>query len=159
MRQINEIAVRPGLSDKTTSQTRSQTTSEQQTSDFTQHERDSTAYVFFRFRAMYPAEFSLLWPTEKELAITKRTYAREIGKYTRAQIDEALGYIVKMATEGEKEYLRPSVLVFLRVIGQLNTNRAMYRVALPAPAETKVERQQRRQVGMEKCGELLKIFD
>jgi hypothetical protein len=108
---------------------------------------------------MYPAEFSLTWPTEKELNITKRTFAREIGKYSREQIDEALSYMINMAKDGERDYLKPNVLVFLRTIGQLNVNKAMYKIALPSPPETKEQRQERYAKALEHCQRLKGIFD
>lgn len=160
MRQVNQIAVNhPGQSERTTSQTRSQTTHEQQTSDFTPYEKEATAYLFYMFKGMYPGEFDLCWPTEKELNITKRTYAKDIGRFTRPQIDEALTFIKTQAAEGVREFMRPNVLAFLQAAGQLNVNKAMYKVALPPPPESKKQRAERYEKGRENCKRLLGLFD
>lgn len=91
--------------------------------------------------------------------LTKRAFAKEIGKYNREQIEEAVSYMTKQAIDGVKECMEPNVMVFLKCAGQLNTNRKMYQEFLPAPQETDEEREQRRQLGIVKCSELKNLFD
>lgn len=110
-------------------------------------------------KAVYPNKFDLIWPSEKELNLTKRAYAKEIGNFTREQIDEAIRYMTKLASEGEKEYLEPNVMIFLRCAGELNTNKKMYQTFLPAPVESKEDREKRRELALEKCKALKGIFE
>jgi hypothetical protein len=114
--------------------------------------------LFVLLKAVYPNKFDLIWPSEKELNLTKRAYAKEIGKFTREQIDEAMRYMTKLASEGEKEYLEPNVMIFLSCAGELNTNKKMYQTFLPAPVETKEEHEKRRELALEKCKALKGIF-
>jgi hypothetical protein len=108
---------------------------------------------------MYPGKFDLVWATEKELNLTKRMFAKDIGKYSREQIDEALAYLKKLAAEGDKKYLEPNVLVFLQVIGQLNVNKAMYQRSLPPPPMSAEERAERNRKGIEHCQRLKGLFN
>lgn len=159
MKSINNLLSGTTQSDKPTSQTPSQTTSGRQISDFTDHERDVTGYLFVRFRAMYPSKFYLIWPTEKELNLTKREFARDLGRYTRQQIDEAMAHIKNRMQEGDRGFAEPNVLKALQVLGELNTNKAMYQKFLPAPPEAPEDRTKRYKVGQKRCKSLLDFLD
>jgi hypothetical protein len=115
--------------------------------------------LFVLLKAVYPNKFDLIWPSEKEVNLTKRVYAKEIGKFTRDQIDEAVKYMAKLAMEGERECMEPNIMVFLRYAGELNTNKKMYQEFLPAPQESKEDREKRRQLALEKCKALKGIFE
>lgn len=108
---------------------------------------------------MYPHKFDFIWPSEKELALTKREYARTIGRYTREQIDQALEYCRNMAAKGEKEYLEPNPLITLRVLGDLNTNTAMYKLLPRATKESPEAIEERRKAAEVGCKKLMSMFD
>lgn len=111
------------------------------------------------FKSLYPGKFDLIWPSENEIRLTKRAFAKDIGKYTRQQIEEAVSYMASQAVEGVRECMEPNVLVFLKYASQLNTNRKMYQEFLPAPKENKEDREARRQLGLKKCSELKSLFE
>ena len=128
-----------------TSTTRSQTQTEQHSSDdpFTDYERQATGYLFYLLKAHWPSEFALIWPTEKELNVTKRAFAKRIGKYTQFQINEAVEYLVNQATKGDADFARPDPKRFLEVAQQLNHRVPAHSVFLPSPKETEEVRQKR----------------
>lgn len=144
------------------SSTQSQTTQGQRTSEFTEHERDVTGYLFAKFLVLYSNTFYFVWPSEKELNLTKREYAREIGKFSREQIDIAILHLAKLAVSPEREnriYREPNVIAFLSLLDEVSRGSPAHRLFLPVPIETEEAKAARIEEGKRQSNALLALFE
>lgn len=133
----------------------SRTTSEQPSSEFTAHERDVTGYLFVRYKAMYPGKFDFIWPSEKEVALSKREFAKAVGRYSREQLDAALDLQRKLAIKGaDRDYMEPNPIVTLRLLAQLNDQPKARKMLEIPPPDTAEILEGRRQGAMRVCENL-----
>lgn len=140
----------------------SQTTAAQQTSDFTDHERDVTGYLFAKLFALYANAFYLVYPSKKEVVFAKAQYAKDIGKYSREQIDEAMKHLARLAVSPDKEnriYKEPNVLAVLAMMDESVKRDRAHQLFLPVPKESDEEKERRLELGRVEAARLLALFD
>ncbi len=133
----------------------------QQASDipqnFTEVEQQATRYFFARLRTIWGAgKFNQQWPTDKDLQLSRREYAKQIGKYSQQEIDEALENAKKQKANGNPDFQWPDINIILSGCNR-NLN-ASHREFLPAPKETKEQRQERIEYGKNQIKKLRDIF-
>lgn len=140
----------------------SQTTTQQQTSDFTEHERDVTGYLFAKLFALYANAFYLVYPSKKEVSFAKAQYAKDIGKYSREQIDEAMKHLARLAISPDREnriYKEPNVPAILAMMEEAVKRDRAHQLFLPKPPESKDEKEKRLEIGRIEAERLLAMFD
>lgn len=144
------------------SSTQSQTTNEQRTSEFTDHERDVTGYLFAKLIVLYANSFYLVYPSDKEVRMAKREYAKQIGRFSREQVDTAIGLLARLAISHEREnkiYREPNIPVILALMDEAVKRDRSHQLFLPEPPESKDEKQKRIQEGLKHTSALLAMFD
>ena len=110
--------------------TQSQTTSGQQT--FSDHERDVTGYLFAKLAVLYANAFYLVYPSEKEVNFAKREYAKEIGRFTRDQIDIGMRHLAKLAISTERDdriYREPNLPAILAMLDETARPKRAHKLA------------------------------
>ena len=144
------------------SSTQSQTTQEQPISNFTDHERDVTGYLFAKLFALYANAFYLVYPSKKEVNFAKNQYAKEIGRYTREQIDEAMKQLARLAISPEREnriYREPNVPATLAMMEEAVKRNRAHNLFLPVPPEPKEYKSRRYEEGLKQTAALLAMLD
>lgn len=71
---------------------------------------------------LYANTFYLVYPSEKEVNLAKREYAKDIGCYTREQIDIGLKALAKLAISRERDdriYREPNIPAFLALLDEV----------------------------------------
>ena len=93
---------------------------------FSETEQDSTKYLFMRMNGVFGKSKMLsLYDTPIARQQARRQYAKQVGKYDREQIDEAMEYIVKERQMGR--YSWPSVDEVLGVLSDLFKKKAIHK--------------------------------
>jgi len=125
--------------------------------NFSDVEQQATRYFFARLRTIWGAgKFNQQWPTEKDLQLSRREYAREIGRYSKEEIDLALDNAKKQKANGNSDYDWPDIN---KILSGCNRNlNASHKAFLPPPKETKEERQERIEYSKQKIKGLKDIF-
>lgn len=62
------------------------------------------AYFFLRLKNIYGALYTAQYPTEEDLRMVKREYARYIGKHSRQVLAEAFDLVHKERIRGSKVF-------------------------------------------------------
>ena len=144
------------------SSTQSQTTQEQPISNFTDHERDVTGYLFAKLFALYANTFYLVYPSRKEVEFAKNQYAKEIGRYSRDQIDEAMKQLARLAISPEREnriYREPNVPATLAMMEEAVKRNRAHNLFLPVPPEPLESKSRRYQEGVKQTSAILAMLD
>ena len=93
---------------------------------FSEKEQDATKYLFMRMNGVYgKAKMLSLYDTPIARQQARRQYAKQIGKYDRSQIDEAMEYIVKERQMGRFSW--PSVDEVLGVLSDLFKKKSIHK--------------------------------
>lgn len=93
---------------------------------FSETEQDSTKYLFMRMNGVFGKSKMLsLYDTPIARQQARRQYAKQIGKYDRSQIDQAMEYIVKERQMGRFSW--PSVDEVLGVLSDLFKKKAIHK--------------------------------
>jgi hypothetical protein len=129
---------------------------------FNDHERDVTGYLFAKLLVLYAGQFYLVYPSVKEVNFAKREYAKQIGVYSRDQVDTAIKLLASLMVSSERQnkiYREPNLPVILALMEEaLKCNRA-HQKFLPIPQEPEEERIARLQAGMKETAKLLAMLD
>lgn len=144
------------------SSTQSQTTEGQQVSEFTDHERDITGYLFAKLIVLYANSFYLVYPSDKEVRLAKREYAKQIGKFSREQVDAAIGLLARLAISPERDnkiYREPNIPVILALMEEAVKCDRAHQLFLPEPPESKEEKEARLELGRKEAARLLAMFE
>lgn len=80
-----------------------ETTTRPSTSEFTDHERDSTAYFFLRLQNLYGSRYTAQFPEQEDIRLAKREWARQIGRYTRDQIHQMFEDVKRIQAAGDRK--------------------------------------------------------
>jgi len=142
------------------SSTQSQTTEEQQT--FSDHERDVTGYLFAKLIVLYANDFYLVYPSEKEVKFAKREYAKQIGQYSREQIDTALKLLASLAISHEREnriFRDPNIPAILALMEEAVKRDRAHQLFLPVPPESAEDKEKRLELGRVEAARLLAMFE
>lgn len=84
---------------------------------FSEQEKDSTAYFFVRLKAVYGAEFMRHFPDVESERISKREWARQIGQYSREQIDGMFSHVKSERMRGNDDYQWLDIGNILAILG------------------------------------------
>ena len=107
---------------------------------FSEKEQDATKYLFMRMNGVYgKAKMLSLYDTPIARQQARRQYAKQIGKYDREQIDEAMEFIVKERQMGR--YSWPSVDEVLGVLSDLFKKKALHKDHVPQQKLIGVDKQ------------------
>jgi len=107
---------------------------------FSETEQDSTKYLFMRMNGVFGKSKMLsLYDTPIARQQARRQYAKQIGKYDREQIDQAMEYIVKERQMGR--YSWPSVDEVLGVLSDLFKKKALHKDHVPQQKLLGVDKQ------------------
>lgn len=102
----------------------------------------------------------MIWPSEKEINISKREYAKDLGKYTRVQINAALIEYRDRSSDGQKEYFEPDVLRVLQVLHDQNSQKRCHKVF---PKSQRIEsdemKSRRKRMALESCSRIMGMLD
>jgi len=142
------------------SSTDSQTTQKQQT--FSEHERDVTGYLFAKLVVLYAGAFYLVYPSLKEADFAKREYAKQIGKYSREQIDISLKLLASLAISPEREnkiFREPNIPAILALLEEAAKRDRSHKLFLPVPQESNKEKERRLELGRKEASRLLSMFE
>ena len=117
-------------------------TSDDKPRGFSDVEIQATKYFFGRLRTIYGAgKFNQQWPTEADLRLARREYAKEIGRHTKEEIDQALEHAKKQKTNGDPHFEWPDISRILA--GAKRYACAAHREYLPPPPESEEKKQAR----------------
>lgn len=148
------------MSNGRNSSTDSQTTQKQQT--FSDHERDVTGYLFAKLVVLYAGAFYLVYPSLKEADFAKREYAKQIGKFSRDQIDVALKMLASLAISPEREnkiFREPNIPAILALMDESVKRDRAHQLFLPVPVESPEEKEKRIELGRKEASRLLAMFE
>lgn len=115
------------------------TTTGPRTSDapeFSREERDRTGYFFLRLRTVFGSRYALQYPTEQAIVAAKREWARQIGRYSREQIDAMFEAVKASQMAGSDEHQWPDVAKIIATLSGSWQHRAQSRPAAEIIAET-----------------------
>lgn len=121
-----------------------------------------TGYLFAKLLVLYANTFYLVYPSEKEVKLAKREYARDIGKYSREQIDTAVKHLAKLAVSSDRQnriYREPNIPAILAMMDQTVRTCAAHELFLPEPPETEAEKAARIEIGQRECSKIMGMFD
>ena len=149
------------------SSTQSPITPEQQI--FSDHERDVTGYLFAKLMVLYANSFYLVYPSEKEVKFAKREYAKEIGRFSRDQIDIGLRYLAKLAISPERDnriYREPNLPAILAMLDEVARPKHAHKQFDSAYDEStgtyrledQTAKQKRIEVGLKYTSDLMSLF-
>lgn len=141
------------------SSTQSPITPEQQI--FSDHERDVTGYLFAKLMVLYANSFYLVYPSEKEVKFAKREYAKEIGRFTRDQIDTGMRYLAKLAISTERDdriYREPNLPAILAMLGETVTPKRAHKLFEPLALPDKASEEKARKAGACELDRLMNLF-
>lgn len=117
--------------------------------------------MFVKLLALYANAFYLVWPSEKEVNFAKRQYAKEIGRFTREQIDTAMIHLAKLAVSTDREnriYREPNILAVLAMMDETVKRDRSHQLFLPVPPESQEEKQKRIECGIKNTTALLDML-
>lgn len=139
--------------------TQSQTTNGQQT--FSDHERDVTGYLFAKLAVLYANAFYLVYPSEKEVNFAKREYAKEIGRFTRNQIDVGMKHLAKLAISTERDnriYREPNLPAILAMLDESARPKQAHKLFAPLSLPDAVSQEKARKAGACELDRLMSMF-
>ena len=139
--------------------TQSPTTTEQQI--FSDHERDVTGYLFAKLMVLYANSFYLVYPSEKEVKFAKREYAKEIGRFTRDQIDVGMRHLAKLAISTERDdriYREPNLPAILAMLGESVAPKRAHKLFEPLALPDKSAQEKARAAGACELDRLMSMF-
>jgi hypothetical protein len=158
--ELEQLVKSLTVSNGQNSSTDSQTTPRQQT--FSDHERDVTGYLFAKLVVLYAGAFYLVYPSLKEADFAKREYAKQIGKYSREQIDTALKLLASLAISPEREnriFREPNIPAVLALMEEAVKRDRAHQLFLPVPQESDEDKEKRLELGRKEAERLLAMFD
>lgn len=125
---------------------------------FTDEEQVATRYFYQRLRAIYGgAKFKSTFPTDLDLQLSRREFARLIGQHSRDQIDYALDHARLQIREGDPDFLWPNVALILSGL-TLAKIPAHKQLTSPKPM-TLEEREKSRSIGIKAMARLKAAFN
>lgn len=139
--------------------TQSPTTTEQQI--FSDHERDVTGYLFAKLMVLYANSFYLVYPSEKEVKFAKREYAKEIGRFTRDQIDIGMRHLAKLAISTERDdriYREPNLPAILAMMSESVAPKRAHKLFEPLSLPDKSAQEKARAAGACELDRLMSMF-
>lgn len=149
------------MSNGQNSSTQSQTTTGQPISSFTDHEKDVTGYLFAKLIVLYANSFYLVYPSEKEVVLAKREYAKQIGEYSRDQIDIGIRHLARLAISRERDdriYREPNIPAILAMLYEVAKPNRSHKLFLPVPTESAEDREKRYSEGEKHSAAILAMF-
>lgn len=112
---------------------------------YTDDEKQKTVLFFNRLVLIYGKRFEIQWPDEKTLKKGKKEWAREIGKLSWQEIEQALARAKQRLIDGDGDYYWPDIG---RILGLARDSRcAAHRVFRRALPEGDCLKQARRAAG------------
>jgi hypothetical protein len=141
------------------SSTDSQTTTKQQT--FSDHERDVTGYLFAKLVVLYAGAFYLAYPSLKEADFAKREYAKQIGQYSRDQVDTVVKLLAGLAISPEREnriFREPNIPAILALMEEAVKRDRSHQLFLPVPPESPEDKEARLELGRKESSRLLAML-
>lgn len=96
------------------------------------------------------------WPAPEDIQLRNKLWEQEINKYTPEELKAAIKNAQKQMENQVKEFLWPNVGLILS--GAKRHSCAAHRHFLPAPKETKEQRQERIEYGKNQIKKLRDIF-
>ena len=156
---LEQLAKNLMVSSGQNSSTQSQTTTEQQI--FSEHEKDVTGYLFAKLIVLYAGTFYLVYPSDKEVKFAKREYAKQIGIYSRDQIDTAIKLLASLMVSSERQnkiYREPNLPVILALMEEAVKRHRAHQKFLPVPQESEEEKNARLQAGRQEAARLLAML-
>ena len=125
---------------------------------FSDVEIQASKYFFARLRTIWGAgKFNQQWPTEEDMRLARREYAKEIGRHTKDEIDAALEHAKKQKANGDPEFEWPDISRILS--GAKRYACAAHRVYIPPPPESEEKKQARLLRAERGITELKRILD
>lgn len=115
-----------------------------------------TAYFFMRLRTVYGAEYLRHFPDEASVNIAKREWFRQIGKYSREQIDGMFSHAKAEQMRGNDEYNWLNIGNILAILGSSWQHAAQSRYVdevlerSPIAIEDLTAKEARRETGKQK---------
>ena len=158
--ELEQLAKNLMVSSGPNSSTDSQTIPKQQT--FSDHERDVTGYLFAKLVVLYAGAFYLVYPSLKEADFAKREYAKQIGQYSRGQIDTALKLLASLAISPEREnkiFREPNIPAILALMEEAVKRDRAHQLFLPLPPESAEDKEKRLELGRVEAARLLAMFE
>lgn len=80
---------------------------------FSEAERDATAYFFLRLKNIYGGKYLAAYPDEESVRLAKREWAKQIGQYSREDIDRMFDMVKQQQAKGDEEYQWPNIGLIL----------------------------------------------
>lgn len=148
------------MSNAQNSSSQSQTTPEQQI--FSEHEKDVTGYLFAKLIVLYANNFYLVYPSDKEVKFAKREYAKQIGQYSRDQIDAAIKLLASLIVSQDREnriFRDPNIPAILALMDEAVKRDRAHQLFLPVPPESVKEKEKRLELGRQEAARLMAMFD
>lgn len=121
-----------------------------------------TGYLFAKLFALYANAFYLVYPSKKEVNFAKNQYAKEIGRYTREQIDEVMKQLARLAISPEREnriYREPNVPATLAMMEESVKRNREHNLFLPVPPDPPEYKSKRYEEGLKHTAALLAMLD
>ncbi len=121
-----------------------------------------TGYLFAKLVVLYAGAFYLVYPSLKEADFAKREYAKQIGKYSREQIDAALKLLATLAISPEREnkiFREPNIPAILALMEEAVKRDRAHQLFLPVPPESAEDKEKRLELGRAEAARLLAMFD
>ena len=98
---------------------------------FSKQEKDSTVYLFMRMTGVWGvSKMNSLYPDAEAQQIARRTFAKQIGKYTREQIDAGINFMSEQKSNA-KMYEWPDVSEVLGCLRDINRARPLHQKYVP----------------------------
>ena len=118
---------------------------------------------------LYANSFYLVYPSEKEVKFAKREYAKEIGRFSRDQIDIGLRYLAKLAISPERDnriYREPNLPAILAMLDEVARPKRAHKQFDSAYDEStgtyrledQTAKQKRIEVGLKYTSDLMSLF-
>lgn len=121
-----------------------------------------TGYLFAKLVVLYAGAFYPVYPSLKEADFAKREYAKQIGLYSREQIDTALKLLAALAISPERDnriFREPNIPAILALMEEAVKRDRAHQLFLPVPPESKDDKEKRLELGRQEASRLLAIFD
>lgn len=96
---------------------------------FSEAQRDSTAYFFFRLSNIYLAEYVRELPDEESEIAAKRENCKFVGDYTREEISKGCDWIHEQKRNGEDGWRFMDIDRCVGAIKQANTVKACHQIS------------------------------
>jgi len=136
---------------------------------FSDHERDVTGYLFAKLAVLYANAFYLVYPSLKESDFAKREYAKQIGRYSRDQIDMTIKHLAALAISRERHdliYREPNIPAILALMDQCVKRHGLHKQFDSAYDKTtgtyrledQTSKAKRYEIGQREASKLLAMF-